>query len=72
MVRRTREGPMCTLQQNWLPGQNTFAAHFFAGVQNWCKGGLAPTAEEKAARKAGKKKRSVRTIGGGLPGLGKR
>jgi hypothetical protein len=67
MVSRKRECPKCTLRQTWLPAENTFEAHFFYGDRAWCSGGKKPSKEQIAARKAGKRGRSIRAVSGGLP-----
>lgn len=45
------------------------AAHLSPSGKRWCQGGVPPTARQQQARYMGK---SVRTVPGGLPGLGKR
>jgi len=67
MARRLRECPVCTLRQTWLAKEERFVAHFFYGAGAWCAGGLKATKDQVAARKAGKKGRSIRTVSGGLP-----
>jgi hypothetical protein len=67
MGKTLRECPKCTLRQPWNERDQIFEAHFFEGTVSWCKGGKPPTPEQKAARKASKKGRSIRAVSGGLP-----
>jgi hypothetical protein len=49
-----------------------FEKHKVPSSSAWCKNGTQPVARPKKKPKGSHKGKSVRAIGGGLPGLGKR
>jgi len=68
---KTVKGVECPVCGRTVPlsGRIDLQAHKKATTGRWCKGGKTPTDAEK--RKAAGK-RSVWTVSGGLPGLGRR
>ena len=66
-----RECAKCGLHFRALKGAHPIGPHFDLAMKRWCPGGRPPTNEEKAARKANKKGRSIRAASGGLPTLGR-
>jgi len=65
----TTNCPVCGEKVKWVRNRGELSAHQKPDSRRWCKGGVEPTERQRAQSR---KHRSVWTISGGLPTLGKR